>query len=393
MNNEKSRALRFVVLVGIISFFADFTYEGARSVAGPYLALLGASGLVVGLASGLGELVGYGLRYVSGRVADRLGQYWPLVIAGYAIQLCAVPTLALATSWQMAVALLVLERVGKAVRNPARNVLLSHAGHEMQGYGWAFGLHEALDQAGALVGPLVMAGVLAERHNYRLAFAVLLIPATCALALVIAARVMYPQPKNLERPVPTTMGHLGRAFWLYLVAAGLVAAGFADFPLIAFHLEKGKVISAGYIPIFYAIAMGIGGLASLLFGWLFDRRGIIILVPLTIFSAAYAPLAFFGGPALALGGVILWGVATGVHESVMAAVVAQMVAAERRASAYGLFMAVFGVAWFGGSVLLGGLYDVSPHLLSWVAAAIELSAVPFLLAVARLTRPHAAPTA
>jgi hypothetical protein len=153
-------ALRFVVLIGILSFFADFTYEGSRSIIGPYLATLQATGTIVGVVTGLGELLGYSLRLVSGRWADATGRYWPITIFGYVVQMAAVPALALTGSWPAAAALIILERVGKAIRNPPRDVMLSHAGKQVGGYGWAFGLHEALDQFGAMFGPLAVAAVL-----------------------------------------------------------------------------------------------------------------------------------------------------------------------------------------------------------------------------------------
>src|SRR5512133_8309 len=155
----KSRALKFVLMVGVMSFFADFTYEASRSIIGPYLAMLGASAAAVAIVTGFGELLGYGLRVVSGRLSDRTGQFWPITIFSYVVQMSSVPLLALAGSWQVAALLIILERVGKAIRNPPRDVMLSHAAKEMGGYGWAFGLHEALDQFGALVGPLAVAGI------------------------------------------------------------------------------------------------------------------------------------------------------------------------------------------------------------------------------------------
>src|SRR5947208_1123222 len=187
----KSRALKFVLLIGVMSFFADFTYEGSRSIIGPYLAVLGASAAAVGIDAGFGELLGYGLRKVSGRLSDQTGKYWPITIVGYVVQMSSVPLLALAGNWQFAALLIILERVGKAMRNPPRDVMLSHAAKEM-GYGWAFGVHEALDQSGALFGPLVVAAVLAVRGDYRLAFAVLLIPALVMLSILLVARLTYP---------------------------------------------------------------------------------------------------------------------------------------------------------------------------------------------------------
>jgi predicted MFS family arabinose efflux permease len=385
MNRLQSKALRFVLLVGVMSFFADFTYEGARAVLGPYLALLGASGAAVGVATGFGEFVGYGVRLLSGRAADKTRQYWPIAIAGYLVQMAAVPALALARSWPAAAALLVLERAGRAIRNPPRDVMLSHAGHEMGGYGWTFGLHEALDQFGALVGPLVVAVVLARHGEFRTAFAVLAAPAAITLAILALARILYPTPKDLETASPVRTHGLPRAFWLYMAAASLVAAGFADFPLVAFHLAKAGVASETAIPIFYSVAMGVGGLGSLVFGWLFDRYGIVVLVPLTVASALFAPLAFLGGFWAALAGAALWGLGTGVHESIIPAAVAPMVASERRASAYGVFTAAYGFSWFLGSAIIGVLYDASARAASVFCIALELAAIPFFLLVWRLT--------
>jgi MFS family permease len=383
--DRRRRALGFVLLVGAMSFFADFVYEGARGIAGPFFAILGASGVVVGTASGLGELAGYGLRLVSGPLADRTRAYWPITIVGYIVQMVSVPALALAGSWPVAAGLLVVERIGKATRNPPRDVMLSHAGREMGGYGWAFGLHEALDQLGAVVGPLAMAGILAWRHGFRLAFAALTIPAACTLLLLGIARVLYPRTEEFEprAPAPFASSGFPRAFWIYLVGAGLVAAGFADFPLIAFHFEKASVLAQDWIPVFYAVAMGVGGAGALVFGRLFDRAGLKILVPLTLVTAFYAPLAFLGGRWAALAAMVLWGLGVGVHESILAAAIATMVPPERRATAYGLFTGAFGLFWFLGSVVLGLLYDVSVTAMVGVAAALEVAGVPFFLSVAR----------
>jgi predicted MFS family arabinose efflux permease len=380
-----TRALKFVLLIGVMSLFADFTYEGMRGIAGPYLALLGASATAVGVVSGLGELLGYGLRVVSGRLSDRTGQFWPITIVGYVVQMAAVPALALAGNWPMAAALIVLERAGKATRNPPRDVMLSHAAKEM-GYGWAFGLHEALDQFGALLGPLVVAAVLALRGDYRLAFAVLIIPAAITLAILAAARLLYPHPEEMDSEPPNvdTQG-LPRVFWIYLAAAALVAAGFADFPLIAFRFQRDAVMTTAVVPIFYAVAMGISGLGSLVLGRLYDRVDIGILVPLTLVSAAFAPLVFLGGFWPALVGVALWGIGMGVHESIVPAAVARMVPRERRASAYGLFTAGYGIAWFAGSALMGILYDVTFPALIGFSIAAELAAIPLLILVRRQT--------
>lgn len=381
----KSSAIKFVVLLGVVSLFADMTYEGARSVTGPYLAVLGATGTVVGIVAGFGELVGYGLRLVSGYWADRTRRYWTIAIFGYLLNMLAVPALALAGRWEVAAVFMVLERTGKALRNPPRDVMLSHATHET-GRGWGFGLHEAMDQTGAMVGPLIVAAVLASRGEYRTGFAFLLVPAILALATLFTARFLYPRPQDLE-PIAPELASTGlpRAYWLYLAGAALVAAGFADFPLVAYHFEKASTVSPTWIPIFYAVAMGVSGLGSLLFGRWFDRAGLIVLVPLTAVSALFAPLVFLGGFNLALLGVALWGIGMGVHESVMRAAVAGMVPSDRRGSAYGIFNTGYGLAWFLGSALMGVLYDYSLPALIAVSVVLSFVGIPLFLVARQAT--------
>ena len=379
--STRKAALKFVLLVGVMSFFADFTYEGARSITGPFLATLGANGAIVGIVAGLGELLGYGLRLVSGRLSEKTQKFWPITLFGYLIQMAAVPLLALAGSWQMAALLIIVERIGKAIRNPPRDVMLSHAAKEM-GYGWGFGVHEALDQSGALFGPLVVAAVLAHQGNYRMGFAVLVIPALITYSVLIVARLLYPRPEDLEAEVPDVHAKgLPRIFWIYLAGAALVAAGFADFQLIAYHFEKADAINDIWIPVTYSIAMAVSGAGSLLFGRMFDRIGIGILIPLTLVSAVFAPLVFLGGFWPVIVGSALWGLGMGVHESIVPAAVATMVPPQRRPSAYGLFTAGYGLAWFIGSALMGILYDVSIIGVVIFCVVLQLAAVPIFLKV------------
>jgi MFS family permease len=384
---SKDAALKFVVLIGVLSFFADFTYEASRSILGPYLVLLRASATAVGIVTGLGELLGYGLRLVSGRLADLTGRFWPITIFGYVVQMLSIPLLALAGSWEVAAVLIVLERVGKAIRNPPRDVMLSHAAKQI-GYGWAFGLHEALDQFGALFGPLAVAGVLAIRGDYRLAFAVLLIPGLICLAFVLVARWLYPHPEDMAVLLPDVRTEgLPRVFWVYLAGAALVAAGFADYPLIAYHFERTSSIPPNWIPVFYAVAMGVSGAGSLAFGRGYDRFGLSVLIPLTLVTALFAPLVFLGGFWSALVGAALWGLGMGVHESIIPAAVARMVPVERRGSAYGLFTAGYGLFWFLGSAAIGILYDTSLSATIGFCVLLELAAVPIFIFVRRQYRP------
>lgn len=376
-------ATRFVVLLGVVSLFADMTYESARSITGPFLELLGASATVVGVVAGLGELIGYALRFVSGKIADRTGRYWVMAISGYCVNLLAVPALALAGHWQAAVVLMFLERTGKAMRNPPRDAMLSFAGKRL-GRGWGFALHEAMDQTGATLGPLVVAGVLAVRHDYRAAFAMLLVPALLSLAVLLAARLLFPHPHALESKTPELDTHnYAQSFWLYLAATGCIAAGFADYPLLAYHFEKVGSVSAAGIPLLYALAMGVDAIAALAFGRIYDRKGMGILLVAALLPVPVAPLALFGGFEGAVAAAVLWGIGMGAQESVMKAAVAAMSPAVRRGTAFGTFNMSFGIFWFLGSALMGVLYDFSPRLLAAFSVAAQLAALPLLVGVMR----------
>lgn len=383
VNISKATALKFVVLIGVVSLFADMTYEGARSIAGPYLAVLGASGTTVGIVAGLGELIGYGLRLISGYFSDRTGRYWAITIFGYTVNMLAVPLLALAGRWEIAAALMIAERIGKGIRTPARDAMLSHATQQI-GRGWGFGLHEALDQTGAVLGPLIIAAVLYFRGEYQTGFTILLIPALLALAVLAAARLLYPRPQDLEVSVSElkTEG-LTRVFWLYLIATGLIAAGFADFSLIAYHFQQAATVSPTWIPLLYTVAMGVDALAALVCGRLFDRLGLTTLMATALLSALFAPLVFWGGFAGALLGMALWGIGMGAQESIMRAAVAEMASPDKRGTAYGIFNTGFGLFWFAGSALMGFLYDVSLPALIIFSIVIQAAAIPLFWLVGK----------
>jgi len=372
-------ATTFVILIGVVSLFSDLTYEGARSVTGPFLATLGASGTVVGVVAGLGELVGYGLRLVSGYFADKTQRYWAIVFLGYGLNLLAVPLLALAGHWEIAAVLMVAERMGKAIRTPARDVMLACASDSI-GRGWGFGLHEALDQIGAILGPLVVAAVFYSQGTYEAGFAVLLIPALIALSVLYTASRLYPRPRDLESAaIKVASKGFTRSFWLYIAAIGCVAAGYADFPLVAYHFKKMASVPEHWIPIFYAVAMGMDAIAALIFGRVFDRIGFPVLVVAVLLSSLFAPLVFMGGFQLALVGMALWGIGMGAQESIMRAAIAEVVPTNRLGLAFGLFNTVYGAAWFIGSAFMGILYDVSVNALVFFSVAAQLAAVPVIV--------------
>ncbi len=385
--DSRKAALRFILLLGLVSLFADVTYEGARSITGPFLGLLGASAAVVGAVAGAGEMIGHVLRLGSGYLADHSRKYWTLTLLGYTVNLLAVPAMALAGRWELAALLIVAERTGKAIRAPARDVLLAGAAKAV-GTGWGFGVHEAMDQVGALLGPLTVAGAIASLHSYRVGFALLLMPALAALCVLGVARIKYAQPGPfMPEPRRREGASFPRTFWLYVAAAGLIAAGFADFPLAAFHWKTTGVASDVWIPLLYAVAMGVDALAALTFGRLFDRWGEIVLVGAPLAAVLAAPLVFSVSFRAALAGMVFWGIAMGVQESVMRAAIAQMTPPSRRGAAYGIFNTVYGVCWFVGSALMGVLYQAAAsHLIAFSVCA-QLASVPLLLMMRRWSSP------
>ena len=379
--NFDRAALKFVILLGMVSLCADMTYEGARSITGPYLAVLGASGTVVGLVAGLGELIGYGLRLFTGYISDQTRKYWGITTLGYFLNTAVVPLLAIAGRWEIAAGLMIAERTGKAIRTPPRDVLLSHAAQRV-GRGFGFGLHEALDQIGAVMGPLAVAAVIYFKAGYRCGFTILLIPAVVGLGILLVAQRLYPNPRDFEVADVELKGEgLPQVFWIYLGAVALVAAGYADFPLIAYHFQKGAIASSNAIPLFYALAMGVDAIAALVFGRLFDRTGLSILMVAALISSLFAPLVFLGNSTLALAGMALWGIGMGAQESIMKAAVAGMVPMDKRGSAYGIFNTGYGLAWFLGSALMGILYDQSISFLVAFSIVMQLASIPvFFLA-------------
>ncbi|MFF5405209.1 MFS transporter [Streptomyces misionensis] len=396
MNAEADRSparmspWRFVVWFGTVSLLADVVYEGARSITGPLLASLGASALLVGVVTGAGEAAALGLRLVSGPLADRTGRFWGLAIGGYALTVVSVPLLGVAGVLWAACVLVIAERVGKAVRSPAKDTLLSHAA-AATGRGRGFAVHEALDQIGALVGPLLVAGVLAlTGDGYGPALGVLALPGIAVLLVLFRLRARVPSPQDYERETPAAApepgnGRLPRAFWTYAAFTAVTTSGFAPFGVLSYHLVERHLLTAAWVPVLYAAAMAVDAVAALATGWLYDRIGPGVLVALPVLTAAVAALAFTGTVAVAAAGSLVWGAAMGIQESTLRATVADLVPAGRRATAYGLFAGAVGAGSLVGGALTGGLYGYSIPLLVTVVVAVQVLAVA-LLAALRTTR-------
>lgn len=373
-------AFSFVLTIGIVNLFADMTYEGARSIMGPFLESLGASAVAVGIIAGGGELLGYILRSVAGYLADKTQKYWLVILAGYAINMLAVPALALAGNWPMAAALMIAERTGRGIRKPAVDAMISYAGKSI-GRGWVFGLNESLDQAGATFGPLIVALVLYVRGSYRTGFGVLLVSALLCLTTLIFARIWYPRPHELEAKEVEFLetSHFSKAFWIYVAGGALVAAGFADFSLISFHFKKALSISDTEVALLYSVAMAAAAITNLVFGRLFDRVGFPVAAVAFFMGAFFAPFVFLGQFWLLLSGMILWGIGMGAQNAILKAMLSNVISAARRSTGFGLFYTVFGVGWFMGSASMGLLYDKSITLLIVLSVVLQLGALPLFM--------------
>ena len=413
-NNRKkkmSQAMAFIVLFGIVSLFSDMTHEGASSIRGAYLSLLGASAATIGFVSGLGELIGYSMRYVFGKLTDRSKKYWGMTIAGYVLDIAAVPLLALVGEhgWVAACALLVVQRMGKAIKKPAKDTIMSFAASQ-EGVGKSFGIQEVLDQIGAFLGPMLLYLVMLFKTDgttfevYAACFAVLAIPGAITLVLLIITRCKFPNPEHFEpEPKEFVPFKMKKEFILYIAGISLFAFGFIDYSIIIMHVsrtyshlasglsETTSLVSTGTLPLLYAGAMLVDAVAALFFGLMYDKKGVKALVWSTVISAPFAVFVFASDsvPMLLLG-IALWGVGMGAQESILKAAVTSMVPKASRATGYGIFECSFGAFWFLGSWLLGVLYDVSIPAMIAVSVAAQLAAIPFYLVSARLRKGSAA---
>lgn len=399
-----SQAMLFIVLFGLVSLFSDMTHEGASSIRGAYLSLLGASAGTIGFVSGLGELIGYSMRYLFGKLTDRTKKYWPMVILGYVLDIIAVPALALVGEhgWIAACLLLVVQRMGKAIKKPAKDTVMSFAASQV-GAGKSFGIQEVLDQIGAFAGPVLLYLVMLFKQDgdvyrvYSTCFAILAIPGAITLILLLITRAKFPNPERFEpEPKEYVPFKLKKEFILYIAGISLFAFGFIDYAIIIMHVsrnftslasglaETSTIINSGTLPLLYASAMLVDAVAALVFGILYDKKGIRALVWSTVISAPFAILIFVGHSIpLLLAGIAMWGVGMGAQESILKAAVTEMVPKQSRATGYGIFECSFGVFWFLGSWLLGSLYDLNITAMAVFSVAAQLAAIPLYFSSAR----------
>lgn len=408
MNKSKKRisqAMIFIILFGIVSLFSDMTHEGASSIRGAYMSLLGASAGAIGFVSGLGELIGYSMRYVFGKLTDKTKRYWFMTIAGYVLDVLAVPALALVGEhgWIAACGLLIIQRMGKAIKKPAKDTIMSFAASQ-EGVGKSFGIQEVLDQIGAFLGPVLLYVVMLFKTEgstfeiYSRCFAVLAVPGAITILLLLITKYKFPNPENFEPEEKRfTPFKVKKEFIFYIAGISLFAFGFIDYSIIIMHVSKtytnisaqltetSSLVNSGTLPLLYAGAMLVDAVAALVFGLMYDKKGVKVLAWSTVISAPFAILVFGTKSTSALLlGIALWGVGMGAQESILKAAVTKMVPKSSRATGYGVFECSFGVFWFLGSWLLGVLYDISIPAMITVSVVSQLAAIPLYIASDKL---------
>ncbi|MDH7518060.1 MAG: MFS transporter [Candidatus Thermoplasmatota archaeon] len=389
----RKKALKLIILLGVVSLFGDIIYEGARSVNGPYLAMLGANAAIVGLIVGIGEFLGYGIRLISGYFSDKTKAYWFFTIIGYGL-LFTVPLLSLAGVWQIAALFIVSERIGKALRVPSRDTILSQATKQI-GTGFGFGIHEFFDQIGAIIGALIFAllfflmGTSGKTiSDYQMGYSFLWVPFVLLMVFVFIAYFLVKKPEELE-PVSSDekdSDNLSKTFWLYTVFSFITTIGFVNFALIGYHLKTYNLLSDAQIPLFYVIAMAVNAVIALIIGKTYDKlknikrnnkAGLLTLMIIPIFSLFIPFFAFSMNYVFILISVIVWGVVMGSHETIMRSAIADITPLKKRGTGYGIFTTSYGLALFIGSVLVGVLYECSLNLLIISIMFIEIIAIPF----------------
>jgi MFS family permease len=377
-----SPAFTFVLTMGVVNLFGDMTYEGGGAMNGQFMATLGASAAIVSITAGVGEFLGYALRSVSGYIADRTGRYWLVTLIGYAINLLAVPAMALAGNWQVAALLILAERIGRAIRKPTVEAMLSYTTGK-HGRGWVYAVNTALDETGATIGPLIMALVLLLNGDYRTGYALLLISSVLAFGALVVARINFAVPSRLEEGSTAPASGLSRSYWMYMAAAACFAAGLLSYELVAYHLATAKIVTEQWIPVLLAFSTGCGVIASLVLGKFYDRAALPTLLGAVFLSSLFSPFAFLGGFPAVLAAMVFWGIGYATQDTLLKAVVASVLPEGKRNLAFGLFYAGYGIGWLIGSVATGLLYEQSRAALVAFAMVAQLISLPLFVIAKR----------
>jgi MFS family permease len=368
-----------VILFGIVSLFGDVVYEGVRSISGPFLASLGASSLVIGFFSGLGEFLTQSLRLLFGYISDKKRTYWIFTITGYSL-ICFLPLCGISKSWQIVVFLLLLERIGKAIRTPSRDTLISFAGKEI-GVGKSFGIHEVFDQIGAVLGPLIFFFSLKRFKTYSVGFNIMWLPSIFLIFTLIILRKMYGYNEEMEKKEIQNVGFLQKVFIFYILFVLFSTAGLVNFPLIAYHIKKTGITDESHIPILYLLAMGIDGLFAFFIGSLYDKIKLKILILVPLLSIFLPFMCFSNSFVYLIFSVLFYGIVIGCHETVLRAAIADVISPSKRGFAYGIFNTIYGFGFLISGWIIGFLYEKSINQIYFYIILTEIISLFFILSL------------
>lgn len=350
----------------------DLVHESVRSVNGQYLSLVGLSATQVGLVFGLGEFLGYALRLLSGAWLDKSKRYWLFLFIGYGVHL-VIPLMGLTTSWGWLYTFILLERIGKALRSPAKDTILSAVAENQIGLGYAFGIQEALDQLGAFLGPLIFTALFyfvgsSGLEVFQLGYQLLVFPFIILMVVLALVHRKFVR-EELTPEVDTTQKppRLQPIFWIYSAFTFFVAFGLINFSLIGYHLKTQQIVSDGMVPILYAVAMAVDALVAIFIGKGYDRLkrqlrhktgGVLILLIVPLLTAFVPLLTLSHSVSMLWIGMVLMGGVLGAHETVMRSAIADITPFSKRGIGFGIFNTVYGLSLLLGSLLMGWLYDL-----------------------------------
>ncbi|HDD25795.1 MAG TPA: MFS transporter [Acidilobales archaeon] len=380
LGRERREAYRIILLFGVISLLGDIIYEGARGIIAPYMRSLGASPEIVGLVTGIADILSYGVRLPAGIYADITGRYWGFTFAGYGL-LISIPLMALGGTWVLIAILYLFERMGKGLRSPARDVLLSVPSTKV-GTAKGFALHEVLDQVGAVLGPLILASILYLTLSYSMSFASLAIPYALLMGTLVITRGIY--VKTIRITIKKNVRHgfqalnlrpLGKNFILYMMAIAFWGLGFISYEIFSYFVKD-------YIPdyeilILYSIAMLVDALGAVLISFTYEKWGFLTLITLPIVSSILPFTATIGLRLYVYLTAGLIGIVIGITETIVRASIADMIPIEYRGTAYGIFNITLGFSLLIGKVITAKIFKT--YLLPYYVIILQTLSLIFIV--------------
>lgn len=349
-------------------------YESARGANSQYFNLLNISAYQVGLVFGIGEFLGYFLRLLAGVLSDKSGKHWLFIFVGYGM-LSVVPFMGFTMDWNTLIVLILMERIGKSLRNPAKDTILSEVAENQVGTGFAFGLQEALDQIGAFTGPLIFTLVffIADKNGiqeYRLGYKLLFIPFVLLMIFVAYAyrKIKMDNLADTSKPKEFRSEKVQPVLWIYTAFTFFCTLGFVNFSIIGYHLKANNLMSDGNITLLYSGAMAVDAVTALLIGKTYDYMkkktgiktgGLAVLAAVPFITLLLPFLAMSSSIPLIVIGMVIFGIVMGTHETVMRSAIADITPFYKRGTGFGIFNTGYGLALLIGSALMGFLYDLN----------------------------------